>query len=355
MQLVNFVPAYQQAPVSLHLLKEHLDDAVRRAGEEDVRLLLPADFTWIARFGAAGIALDPAQGFLAMNNSAVEVALEGYQPVPTGPAGSRSLPLVSGERWLLGEGDTKRLWFEGADAPVELPCRTTGRELVEAAGISMDETQVKAIYLGFPQSVFIPADRLDEPLDLSCDYARVYVTGDCMAQALHQIARRFHGEDCGHCVFGYEGGHQIDAILSDIVGKKGTTSDIVLLRDLCPVMSEQSLCGVGQVLARTVLQALDLFGDEIEAHVTKRQCPAGECRAFMTYHILVSRCTGCGACLDACEDDAIMGKAGFVHVIDQHTCTQCGLCLKACPKDAVVMAGTKKPKTPPRPIPCKVH
>ena len=102
-----------------------------------------------------------------------------------------------------------------------------------------------------------------------------------------------------------------------------------------------------------VMQALELFADEIEAHFKKRQCPRGGCAAFKTVHILVSKCTGCGACLDACEDGAIMGKAKFVHVVDQGKCTQCQRCMKACPEGAVVLAGAKKPKTPPRPIPVK--
>lgn len=50
-----------------------------------------------------------------------------------------------------------------------------------------------------------------------------------------------------------------------------------------------------------------------------------------------------------------MGKARFVHVIDQRACTKCGACLEACPEGAIVMAGAKKPKTPPKPIPCKVR
>lgn len=75
----------------------------------------------------------------------------------------------------------------------------------------------------------------------------------------------------------------------------------------------------------------------------------------MTYHILVSRCDGCGKCLDACEDDAIMGKPKFVHVIDQRACTHCDRGRTVCPREAVVMAGVKKPKTPPRPIPCRVR
>lgn len=28
----------------------------------------------------------------------------------------------------------------------------------------------------------------------------------------------------------------------------------------------------------------------------------------MTYHILADQCTGCGDCMDECEEDAIQGK-----------------------------------------------
>jgi NADH-quinone oxidoreductase subunit F len=48
-----------------------------------------------------------------------------------------------------------------------------------------------------------------------------------------------------------------------------------------------------------------------------------------------------------------MGKAKFVHVIDQRKCTQCDQCRTACPEGAIVRAGAKKPKTPPRPIPVR--
>ena len=73
----------------------------------------------------------------------------------------------------------------------------------------------------------------------------------------------------------------------------------------------------------------------------------------MTYHILPTKCVGCGECVDACEDEAILGKARFIHVIDQKACTQCGRCVSACEEGAIIMAGADKPRTPPRPIPIR--
>ena len=73
----------------------------------------------------------------------------------------------------------------------------------------------------------------------------------------------------------------------------------------------------------------------------------------MTYHIIAANCIGCGECLDVCEDDAILGKKKFVHIIDQDECIQCGKCMEACEEEAIVLAGAVKPRCPKKPIPCK--
>jgi MinD superfamily P-loop ATPase len=47
------------------------------------------------------------------------------------------------------------------------------------------------------------------------------------------------------------------------------------------------------------------------------------------------RCTGCGACRDACRFDAIGERAGPAFVVDPLACEGCGLCRRLCPTDAV--------------------
>ncbi|MFR3651056.1 MAG: 4Fe-4S binding protein [Enterocloster aldenensis] len=37
----------------------------------------------------------------------------------------------------------------------------------------------------------------------------------------------------------------------------------------------------------------------------------------------------------------------------QDECTQCGACLNACDEDAIVRAGSIKPKCPRKPVPCR--
>jgi NADH-quinone oxidoreductase subunit F len=225
-----------------------------------------------------------------------------------------------------------------------------------SAPLACSADDVKAVYLGYPMCAFVAPAHFGDAVTLACDEARVIGAGDCAVDAVREIPRRLPPRVLRDGASLATRAATSSARFSPTPAPgKGQDADLDLIRDLAPTMAEQALCEVGQRMANVAAQALGLFGDEFEAHVSRHQCPAGKCRALVTYHILVSRCTGCGECLDACEEDAIEGKAGFVHVIDQRACVHCGKCLDACPKGAVVTAGLKKPKTPPHPIPCRVH
>ena len=237
------------------------------------------------------------------------------------------------------------------DHQINASSSTTTLDVLASLGV--DAADLKAVWYAFPMAMFVTPDHFGDELEVTATALRTYDAGDCMADALLNVVNELRMATECTCTFGHESGYQIATILGDICTKKGKPSDLALIRDLAPVMEAQALCDEGKAIARAALQGLELFGPEVEAHITKKTCPAGSCKAYMTYHVLVSRCTGCGKCLKACDDKAIMGKARFVHVIDQRKCSQCGDCLPVCPEKAIVMAGAKKPKTPPRPIPCK--
>ena len=176
---------------------------------------------------------------------------------------------------------------------------------------------------------------------------------ECIVDILKTEVQNSHCNDCGKCVFGYEGVTQLSSIFQDMTQKKAKGTDLALVQDLCGMMESQSLCDDGIDIAKAVLQGISLYQKDFEDHISKRSCRAGVCKKFMTYHIIAADCIGCGDCIDACDDDAIMGKKKFVHVIDQEECTQCGNCMEACDEDAIVLAGTIKPRCPQKPIPCK--
>lgn len=353
MTIVNFMPLDRRHPVALELLRAQIDEAAKRAAEEDVRLIVPASAADVIDALPEGsyITADDSFGYVYANDTACAQVVKGEKPLPSAVGGTTPdvAPVVSGESWL--SGDSTKVVYVG-DARVESSAKTTTADLLAAAGVAAAD--VKAVYLGYPACQFVTPAHFADEVVLSCDEAKVIGSEDCAVEAVRSILETFRHESCGRCVFGNEGGHQLFAIFTDACTGKGQDSDIALIRDLAPVMQEQSLCEVGQKMASVAQQALDLFGDEIEQHVSRHQCPAGKCRALVTYHILVSRCNGCGKCLDACEEEAIEGKPKFVHVVNQRACTHCGKCLDACPKGAVVTAGLKKPKTPPHPIPCRV-
>lgn len=175
----------------------------------------------------------------------------------------------------------------------------------------------------------------------------------CVVDILLKEAAIHSCKNCGKCVFGYEGVTQLELILKDITEKKGKSSDLTLLQELSELMKTQSLCDDGRELAEAVLLAVSNHKEVFEEHIAKKNCRAGVCKKFMTYHILAEKCVGCGACIDVCEDDAIIGKKKFVHIIDQNECILCGNCMDACEEAAIVMAGAVKPRCPKKPIPCK--
>ena len=176
---------------------------------------------------------------------------------------------------------------------------------------------------------------------------------ECIVDMLLKEVRANQCQACGKCVFGYEGITQLELTLSDITEKKGRSGDLDLMKDLCQVMKTQSLCETGEEIAEAVLTAIRTHFADFEEHIGKKACKAGVCKKFMTYHILADQCNGCGDCMDECEEDAIQGKARFVHIIVQDECTQCGACLKVCDEDAIVRAGLVKPKCPRKPVPCR--
>jgi Fe-S-cluster-containing hydrogenase component 2 len=70
-----------------------------------------------------------------------------------------------------------------------------------------------------------------------------------------------------------------------------------------------------------------------------------------TVWVDATRCTGCGACVEACPVGAIALVDGKARV-DEELCTGCGACVDACPEGAIqpVIQGELIP-APERPAP----
>ncbi len=102
-------------------------------------------------------------------------------------------------------------------------------------------------------------------------------------------------------------------------------------------MQDTSLCALGKSAPNPVLSTLRYFRSEYEAHLVAHRCPAGVCRALITYAVDPARCQGCGACLRVCPHEAIQGEKKAPHIIDAACCLRCGLCVAECTFDAITV------------------
>jgi NADH-quinone oxidoreductase subunit F len=124
-------------------------------------------------------------------------------------------------------------------------------------------------------------------------------------------------------------------ILTRITEGEGTMQDLEMLEQLSTTVQAISLCGLGKSAPNPVVSTLRYFRDEYIAHIQDKKCPAGACKALITYHILADKCTGCGACARKCPQSAITGEKKEPHVIDLAKCIKCGVCRDVCRFDAV--------------------
>lgn len=49
----------------------------------------------------------------------------------------------------------------------------------------------------------------------------------------------------------------------------------------------------------------------------------------------IEKCDGCGACVEACPNEAI--TLNEVAHVDEEECIECEICIDECPKDAISM------------------
>ena len=124
-------------------------------------------------------------------------------------------------------------------------------------------------------------------------------------------------------------------ILERITEGKGTMEDLDTLEELAEHIKGNALCGLGQTAPNPVLSTMKNFRDEYIAHVVEKRCPAGSCKALLSYTIDPNKCKGCSACSRVCPADAISGVIRSPFKIDTSKCIKCGSCMEKCKFGAI--------------------
>jgi ferredoxin len=160
---------------------------------------------------------------------------------------------------------------------------------------------------------------------------------NCMVDVAKYFLAFLEEESCGKCVPCREGILQMRLILDRICEGKGKEEDIDTLEWMGKAIIDGSLCALGGSAPNPVLTTIKFFRDEYEAHIKHKKCPAGVCKALITYSVDDGKCTGCHACARVCPTQAATGEKKQAHVIDTAKCIKCGACYEACKFDAIVI------------------
>ncbi|MCY4308714.1 MAG: NAD(P)H-dependent oxidoreductase subunit E [Rhodobacteraceae bacterium] len=148
-----------------------------------------------------------------------------------------------------------------------LPAGSTIADIIEAAGGMAEGHEFKAYQPGGPSSGVLPASLDKIPLDF--DTLQPYGTfigsaavvvlsqNDRARDAALNMLRFFEDESCGQCTPCRVGCEKAVKLMQD------SKWDFPLLEDLCEVMADASICGLGQAAPNPILLTMKHFPEEV--------------------------------------------------------------------------------------------
>ena len=262
--------------------------------------------------------------------------------------------ILNGSSWFATKGTqgskgTKILALTGRiknTGLVEVAMGTPLRKVIfDIGGGAANGNPIKAVQTGGPSGGCLPVDKFDLAVDFDVLYEAGSMIGSggmvvmdeetCMVDVAKYFLTFLQDESCGKCLPCRVGIDRMLEIITDITEGRAQPEQIDLLEELADTVAQTALCGLGKTAPNPVLSTLRYFRSEYEKHIIEQKCPAGVCKALITYSIDADICNGCGVCLRGCVHGAITGEKKEVHVIDTLLCQKCGICRSECKFDAI--------------------
>ena len=171
---------------------------------------------------------------------------------------------------------------------VEMPLGTPIAKFIYDIGEGgTNGRDIKAIQTGGPSGGCIPADMFDTPVDYEslAQIGSIMGSGgmvvmdqdNCMVDVARYFIEFTHSESCGKCVPCRVGLDKALRMLNRLTAGTATLADLDSLDELCRMVRDTSLCGLGQSAPNPVLTTLRHFRHEFEDHIRVKRCRAGVC------------------------------------------------------------------------------
>jgi len=176
---------------------------------------------------------------------------------------------------------------------VEVPMGISlGEVIFDIGGGVPNGGQFKVAQTGGPSGGCLTPEHLRTPIDydslvrlgaiMGSGGLVVMDTTTCMVDVAKYFMQFCADESCGKCLPCRVGTTRMLEILTRISQGEGQEGDVERLVELCGVVGDTALCGLGQTAPNPVLSTVRYFREEYDEHIRDRYCRAGVCSALFT-------------------------------------------------------------------------
>jgi NADH-quinone oxidoreductase subunit F len=162
----------------------------------------------------------------------------------------------------------------------ELPFGTALRYLIEECGGGLkDGKKIKAIMPGSPSSAYLPADKIDTPLEpnamreagsmLGCGVVHIVREGDSIVDELVRITEFFAAESCGQCPACQMETKSLAMLMKRVQQRQGNAAMLEQFGKLLAFNKGKGFCNLIAMPGPPIESALKLFPDDFQALLAK--------------------------------------------------------------------------------------